>query len=218
MLITASLAAAVAIASTLAAASTASPLPPLVITVTETTEMPPRLMPRVLDEAAAIWNTVGVSFVWRRMTPHAAARMDQVPATTTSLRIVIGTARGTGRENRIPLGWIQFDEDGPAREVYVSYRNAVEYLNGSEGVVGIVSRMTMLEREVYLARAMGRALAHELGHYLLASKEHTRRGLMQGTHTASDFFDPQRRAFGIDPAQRQFVVARLRHDGIVVSR
>src|SRR3954447_9857379 len=110
MLITASLAAAVAIASTLAAASTASPLPPLVITVTETTEMPPRLMPRVLDEAAAIWNTVGVSFVWRRMTPHAAARMDQVPATTTSLRIVIGTARGTGRENRIPLGWIQFDE------------------------------------------------------------------------------------------------------------
>jgi hypothetical protein len=171
----------------------------------------------VLEEANAIWNAAGVTFVWRRVSPHAAARMDQVPA-ATALRIVIGTARGIGRENRIPLGWIQFDDDGPAREIYVSYRNAVEYLNGSEAVIGIASRMTILEREVYLSRAMGRALAHELGHYLLASKEHTRRGLMQATHTASDFFDTQRRGFGIDAAQRQSVAARLRPDGIVVSR
>jgi hypothetical protein len=143
--------------------------------------------------------------------------MDQVPAATT-LRIVIGTARGNGRENRIPLGWIQFDDDGPTPQIYVSYRNAVEYMNGSEGVIGIASQMTMLERELYLSRAMGRALAHELGHYLLASKEHTRRGLMQATHTASDFFDGQRRAFGIDAAQRQSAAARLRPDGVVVSR
>lgn len=216
MLIT-SLAAAALATSLAAAASTPSPLPPLVITVTEMTDMPARLVPRVLEEANAIWNSVGVTFVWRRVAPQAAARMDQVPA-ATPLRIIIGTARGTARENRIPLGWIQFDDDGPAREIYVSYRNAVEYLKGSDLIVGIASQMTMLEREIYLARAMGRALAHELGHYLLASKEHTRRGLMQATHTASDFFDPQRRAFGIDVAQRQFVAARLRQDGIVVSR
>jgi hypothetical protein len=216
MLIT-SLAAAALAMSLAAAASTPSPLPPLVITVIETTEMPARLVPRVLDEANAIWNTVGVTFVWRRVTPQAAARMDQVPA-ATALRILIGGARGTGHENRVPLGWIQFDDEGPAREIYVSYRNAVDYLTGSEGVVGIASQMTILERETYLGRAMGRALAHELGHYLLVSKEHTRRGLMQATHTASDFFDAQRRAFAIDAAQRQVVAARLRQDGIVVSR
>ena len=33
--------------------------------------------------------------------------------------------------------------------------------------------MPIFEREMLLARAIGRALAHELGHYLLASKEHT---------------------------------------------
>jgi hypothetical protein len=120
--------------------------------------------------------------------------------------------------NRIPLGWIQFDDDGPAREIYVSYRNAVDYMNGSEGVVGIASQLTILERETYLARAMGRALAHELGHYLMASKEHTRKGLMQATHTASDFFAPLRGGFAIDASQRQLVAARLRQDGIVVSR
>jgi hypothetical protein len=209
--------AAVALATSLAAASTPSPLPPLVVTVTEMTEMPPRLVPRVLEEANAIWNAVGVTFVWRRVTPQAAARMDQVPA-ATALRIVIGPARGIAGENRVPLGWIQFDDDGPAREVYVSYRNAVDYLIGSEGVVGIASQMTVLEREIYLSRAMGRALAHELGHYLLASKDHTRRGLMRATHTASDFFDAQRGAFAIDASQRQLVAARLRQDGTVVSR
>src|SRR4051812_19964099 len=156
MLIT-SLAAAALATSLAAAASTPSPLPPLVITVTEMTDMPARLVPRVLEEANAIWNSAGVAFVWRRVSRQAAARLDQVPAPTTALRILIGSARGIGREDRIPLGWIQFDDDGPAREIYVSYRNAVDYLNGSEGVVGIASQMTILEREMYLARAMGRA-------------------------------------------------------------
>ena len=209
--------AAVALATSLAAAASTPPLPPLVITVTETTEMPARLVPRALEEANAIWNAAGVTFVWRRVTPQAAARIDQVPA-ATALRIVIGPARGIGGANRIPLGWIQFDDDGPAREIYVSYRNAVDYMNGSEGIVGIASQLTILERETYLARAMGRALAHELGHYLMASKEHTRKGLMQATHTASDFFDPQRRGFAIDASQRQLVASRLRQDGVVVSR
>ena len=216
MLIT-SLAAAALATSLAAAASTPSPLPPLVVTVTDMTEMPARLVPRVLEEATAIWNTAGVTFVWRRVSPQAAARMDQVPA-ATALRIVFGTARGVGTENGIPLGWIRFDDDEPTREIYVSYRNAVEYLNGSEAVVGLPSQMTMLERDIYLSRAMGRALAHELGHYLLASKEHTRGGLMRATHSASDFFDAQRRAFAIDAAQRQSVATRLRPDGIVVSR
>jgi len=216
-MLTTSLAAAALATSLAAAASTPSPLPPLVITVTEMTEMPAHLVPRVLEEANEIWNAAGVTLLWRRVSPQAAARMDQVPPATT-LRILIGPARGIARENRMPLGWIQFDDDGPGREIYVSYRNAVEYLNGSEAVVGIASRMTILEREIYLSRAMGRALAHELGHYLLASKAHTRRGLMQATHTASDFFDTQRRAFAIDAAQRQSVAARLRPNGIVVSR
>jgi hypothetical protein len=218
MLIITSLAAAALASSLAAATSTTSPLPPLVITVTEMTEMPARLVPRVLEEANAIWRSAGVTFVWRRVTPQAAARIDQPPAATTALRIVIGKARGIGREDRIPLGWIQFDDGAPTREIYVSYSNAVDYLGGSESVVGIASQMTVLERETYPSRAMGRALAHELGHFLLASKDHTRRGLMQATHTASDFFDPQRHGFTIDASQRQLVAARLRQDGIVVSR
>ena len=56
---------------------------------------------------------------------------------------------------------------------------------------------------------MGRALAHELGHYLLASKAHTQRGLMQTQRSASELFSPARIRFEIDAVQRQTVVSRL---------
>jgi hypothetical protein len=82
----------------------------------------------------------------------------------------------------------------------------------------LIDRMPIAERELLLGRAMGRALAHEIGHYLLASKLHTARGLMQATHSASAFFGYPRSGFAVDAAQRQAVVDRLRHEPRVVSR
>jgi hypothetical protein len=218
MLITTSLAAAALATSLAGAASPASTLPPLVVSVTDMADMPVTLVPRVLDEANTVWSAAGVTFVWRRVSPQSATRMDLAPAATTPLRIVISNARGTSHDGNTPLGWITFDDDDPAQEIYISYPNAVAYLEGAQGIVGRVGGMTIREREIYLSRAMGRALAHELGHYLLASKVHTRKGLMQATHSATDFFDPQRRAFGIAAEQRQLIAARLHQDRIVVSR
>jgi hypothetical protein len=88
----------------------------------------------------------------------------------------------------------------------------------ARGIVGLIEAMPVLERDTKLGRAMGRALAHELGHYLLASKTHTPHGLMQASHTASAFFETDRRAFAIDTDERQQVAARLRHDPLFVSR
>jgi hypothetical protein len=78
--------------------------------------------------------------------------------------------------------------------------------------------MPVMQRETLLGRAMGRALAHELGHYLLASKVHTQRGLMKPIMTAFELFMPDASAFRIDPAQRRTVAARLRGEPLVASR
>ncbi len=139
------------------------------------------------------------------------------------LRVVIGNERGpdadTRGDNATPLGWIVFDErDLPASEIYVSYENVATYMVNSRAVVGPTDRMPIAEREILMARAMGRALAHEIGHYLLASKVHTARGLMQAKHTAYEFFGADGSAFTLDAAQRQAVAARLRHEPLVVSR
>ena len=66
------------------------------------------------------------------------------------------------------------DVTAPEQEIYLSHANARQMMEEARGVVGIVDQMPIVQREMLLARAMGRALAHELGHYLLASKVHTR--------------------------------------------
>ena len=96
------------------------------------------------------------------------------------------------------------------RKVVVGQDHAVELLL----VAALAHGHVLIEgppgsAKTLLGRAMGRALAHELGHYLLASKVHTPRGLMQTPRSASEMFSPTRVRFEIDPVQKQAVVSRL---------
>ena len=72
-----------------------------------------------------------------------------------------------------------------------------------------MDRYTMYERNTMAARPLGRALAHVLGHYLLASKEHTADGLMKGRLSTGELFGPQHSRFTLDAAQRTVVASRL---------
>jgi hypothetical protein len=220
-IITSLAAAVLASAFTGAAAPATSSLPPVTITVSAEAAVPPTLVKRVLDETDAVWRAAGFSFVWRRETDAARARIDAGPCLAPGLRVTIGSGRAADAErrhdNRMALGWIVFDDGRPDSEIYISYDNAEAYMISSRGAVGLVDRMPILEREFLLARVMGRALAHEIGHFLLASKVHTPRGLMMATHTASEFFGYERTAFAIDAAQRQAVAARLRKSPVVAA-
>jgi hypothetical protein len=217
--------ASVALASSLAAAApAAASLPPIVVDVTVAPNVPATLVSRVLDEADAVWRPSGLTFVWRRACPDGVsfARALVCPPSHQNLDVVIGTdpiaLSRKLRDNQIPLGRIVFDEpDVPDRQIYLSYGNAVEYMGSAREVVGPLERMTLVEREILLARVLGRALAHEIGHYLLASKAHTPGGLMQAVHTANEFFGYSRDSFRIDAAQRRTLEARLGRE-LVASR
>jgi hypothetical protein len=76
-------------------------------------------------------------------------------------------------------------------------------------VVGRVSTLTITERETLLGRAMGRALAHEIGHYLLASKAHTATGVMQARRGAAELFSRSRQGFQLQADQRRLIAARM---------
>ena len=213
---------AVAFAASLAsAAPLTAALPPIVVTVDVAVDLPPLLLSLVQAEADAIWRPTGMTFVWRRApraTAIAAGTGDPCPELSTGLRVVIGDERGRSPADQVALGWIVFDEnDAPAREIYVSHRNVMDFMIGARGAVPPISQMPLAEQNLKLGRAMGRALAHEMGHYFLASKAHARRGLMQATHTASAFFDIDRSSFAIDKAMRQELVARLRPEPLTAS-
>lgn len=227
MMLIAATVASVLVASTLLAAapSTSASLPgvpPLTIHVTAADDVAPSLIARVLAEADAIWRPAGVTFIWRRESRVAVpyARVSETgPAAPNTLRVRIGGDRGAARDGRAPLGWIVFDDERlPSQEIYVSHANAVAMLQDSGGVVGVVDQMPSSQRDTLLGRALGRALAHELGHYLLASKIHTPKGLMKAVLTASEMFLPDTGGFRIEPAQRLTVAARLSAEPQVASR
>ena len=216
----AALAASSAFAAGAAAPATTS-TPPMIVNVSAGPDVSPSLVTRLLRETDDIWRAAGFTFMWRRaardVVPHGRVG-EPGPYLPSTLRIVIGQERGVARDARTPLGWIVFDDERePQREIYLSHANAQALLEAARPVVGVLDQMPIAQREMLLARAMGRALAHELGHYLLASKIHTPRGLLQASRTAAELFAPGRAGFHLDNAQRQEIAARMRRDPLVAS-
>jgi hypothetical protein len=197
-------------------------LPPMIVNVATAADVPATLVARMLEETDAIWRGTGFTFVWRHaareVVPYARTS-EAGPYVPSTLRVVVGDEPGVSSDGKLPLGWIRFDdEQTPEQEIYVSYRNALQFIAGARGIVGILAEMPNAQREMFLGRAMGRALAHELGHYLTASKAHAKKGLMRATRTASEFFALERWGFAIDPAQRRAMVARQLGETMVVRR
>jgi hypothetical protein len=57
--------------------------------------------------------------------------------------------------------------------------------------------------DLFLARALGRALAHEIGHYLLGTSRHTARGLMRAHFLPLELPESAtRHRYGLDPVDR----------------
>jgi hypothetical protein len=174
--------------------------PPLPIRLTFAAYISPSPLRRLLDEADAVWRPSGVTFAWDTESRGSA------PA---ALRIVVDDERGAASGGLPPLGWITFDAgDTPGRLIHLSFANAVALLDESS-VLGDRTRMPIAQRETYLGRALGRALAHELGHYLLASKRHTPTGLMKGTLTAAELFSFERSRLEVTPPLCEGMLTRL---------
>jgi hypothetical protein len=58
--------------------------------------------------------------------------------------------------------------------------------------------------DLFLARALGRALAHEIGHYLLPTRGHTVRGLMRARFALHELMEgPTRTRYGLDQRDRE---------------
>ena len=237
MLIVMSLSAAALLAApALPGANLPLPPPTLSVGVDVAPNIPPALLTYVLAESAEIWRDAGVHLNWVRRDlkggdsdhwperdplrghdagasstsrrPRIAPMRD---ASLSGLRVTVGDNRGRseGDPHVLPLGWIVFEAGSPQQEIYLSSANAIDLLNASDFVVGRVSTLTNKEKYILLGRAMGRALAHEIGHYLLGSKAHTPTGIMQARRAAAELFSSSRRGFQVDVTQRQSIAARL---------
>jgi hypothetical protein len=146
--------------------------------------------------------------IWR---PYADvtfefASAEQVPAGALQLLI---TDRVSPVSDGASLGWIEFIDGRPSNVITVSTTAVATLMKASRwnGTPKMVQR-------TFLERALARAIAHELGHFLLASREHAARGLMRGQLTAEEIMQPHRASFRLDRAQ----VDKLRSSTLLARR
>jgi len=134
---------------------------------------------RIVEEAAAIWKPLGVAV-------HAA------PAGAATIRIVIGDDVDARASERMPLGWIRFPSPGrPEPLIHLSRVSALRLLDSTAAL----QRLPTARRDLLFERILGRALAHELGHYLLASTRHAGHGLMRSSWPVDSLIAEETNAF-----------------------
>jgi hypothetical protein len=157
-----------------------------------------RLVPALIAEANLIWRPRGVQIVsvTEDSVPHENVRLT---LNFASLLLAVPSSNGSKGESTSGLGSIWFDEDGvPGDTITID----------DAAVMVHIARTTLNNRPLadwppavadhVMSRALGRVLAHELGHYLLRSKMHQARGLMRAVFTGSDLAAWDRTRFALD--------------------
>ena len=166
--------------------------------------------PRVADLPLADIARV-VHEIW---SPHvevvlsAPGTVARLGAHALSLHISDSTPTSRSGEPLDALAWIDFVDGEPQPAITIAPRRAAETI-AKATVFGRPSREwpAVLERRMR-ANAIGRALAHEIGHYLLRSAAHAPRGLMRAAFKPQDFAEPDNNRFRLLPAQVDQVRAR----------
>jgi hypothetical protein len=156
-----------------------------------------RLVPALVAEADRIWQPRGVAVV-RADTSGIMREAVRITLHLGSLSAVRASSSGRKGEGTSGLGSIWFDEDDvPGETITVD----------DEAVSARLSEVKLNNRPLadwppavvdqVLARALGRVLAHELGHFLLRSKVHQTSGLMRSAFSGPDLAAWERTRFAL---------------------
>lgn len=193
-------------------ATAVAPRARLVLTFeTPTPEKPPsrHVVSAAIEELTAIWAPYAVGIELAGGAPCNA----DVDATHLSIAIQGGIAEPAAWAT--PLAAVRFSDDGvPDPVISVFYGELVRLVTGTPFMEKRSPEWPNSIRDQLVGRALGRVLAHEIGHFLLRLHEHTG-GLMRARHPVPALIDPDRRAFRLLPADAGHLRALLAPDGRV---
>lgn len=139
-------------------------------------------------EAAAIWAPYGV-MVTSGKTSCTSRHRD------LQLAVVMSASAG-GSALQMPLGAVDFDDAGTPFSVVTVFIDRLARLLEETRLWDVPEQhWPPAFRERVVGRAIGRVLAHEIGHVLLGSKQHAPRGLMRAVQRADELVDPARNRY-----------------------
>jgi hypothetical protein len=161
------------------------------------------------SEVERVWAPYGVTFCWQD-------RGDGCAGVEVRLRVLIADDALPPTERRAggpAVGRIQFLATRPGTEIQLSWRAARDLVvRANLGGQPIGSWPSAIETRL-VPRVLGRALAHEVGHYVLGSRDHARTGLMAAHFRPDDVTFGSSTRFGLSQetgaAVRNQCVARV---------
>ncbi len=157
----------------------------------------------MMHESTRIWRAGGVTVRWSL----DSVRTEAIPvAADLTVNVILtrevaedGLKRGSTWQR--PLASILFVDRKPTtliRAYPLEAERLLEYVRFDEQP--LAHRPAGLRFHL-VGRALGRAIAHELGHFLFASASHTPVGLMRANHRTDHLLAPAGRDFRIVPPQ-----------------
>lgn len=160
------------------------------------------LVDSMKKEAASIWESYGVRFEWAATTSLTRCEWAQA-----SFDVLIDHDNPHhARTSKIVLGSTSLTRRAIDHPIYID-RGAIQDLLDSlpgDQLARVIGRPTTGPADV--GRALGRVLAHEVGHVILDARDHQPRGLMRPTFLPDDLVRPARDAYTLSAHE----VARLR--------
>jgi hypothetical protein len=157
-------------------------------------------------ETLAPWRAAGATVEW-------AARLPMVPAGLGEPEdvyvVVEADARATTDGQSIPMASILFVKGQPTTHITVHAGLVARRLAGLSFDERPLSEQPRLIRDRLLGRVLGRAVAHEVGHFLSRSSDHADTGLMRASHHVDHLLAPGHHAFRVAaPATPGCLMAR----------
>jgi hypothetical protein len=172
---------------------------------------------RMTDETTRIWSSLDVRIDWIDSAAQAApgARADVTVLLEESARPNLawrvrgGVVLAAIHQPAVPCG------PGLARLWVTQARRHAASIR-LHGIPFASLPHTLAD--LFLARSLGRALAHEIGHYLLPATGHTSRGLMRAHFAPQELLEPlTQERYGLDRRDREALRSCHAHQGIPVA-
>ena len=148
----------------------------------------------------------GVKSIWRgHVDVVVTSRGDFSAGVDDTLTLVI-TNRTLRDSDSSGLGWIEFVNGEPQPAITISMAAVKSLLRAGSWRGKPFDQWPPLASRYFVRRAIVRAAAHEVGHYLLRTRMHAPSGLMRPTFTIDEIMDGRPQLVTLTPAD----VARLR--------
>ena len=192
---------------TLTLAAADASVRPIEVAVVAPRDVADSMVQSICAEAEAIWASAGMALAWTRDASKVEMQRLAIEVTVDDRPAPVG--------RNSALGWLTFTGGQPDRVIHLSRASAEDLLRDSPGLIDA----TISSHEAFIARALGRAFAHELGHYLLRSKVHTPHGLMRAAWTSDQTFALRRDGFTLTDQERATAADHWRMElGAVTAR